>query len=1126
MNRVELDDLVYTYPRQDSPAIQTLITSKEEFRETASGTTEPVPRRGQLFKHQKYLLRLMRQYDNQLIIWRTGTGKSCGVIAVTEHYKSLIGSIEQIRNDTSSPYTHAYVLVKGPSLIEEFKNQLLCKCTDGDYITDAVKNSTTVKQRKNNITRAIGKYYTVTTYGMFARDLVKMTDEQVKQTYDHSIFIIDEVHNLSMDPSKGNPVKDPKTGNIVVVRKVKKGGKEKDVYVEQRLIYDQIWRISHLLSPRKIMLLSATPMINEASEIGPILNLILPTDKQLPLNVMYDKLTLEQFFPYINGLISFVRELDTGAIPRYQGNVLTSVYEINGKSVPSQTVVYGTQMSEHQEKTYNIAVTNPKILKPKSEKPEAFWDLQRQAANFVFPDGSTGTDGFKKYVQEVAPGQFIPNPELAQWLSKPEYLRMLSSKFSEIVRISKDQAGNSWCYSNFVIGSGAILLSLCFEGQGFAKFNETSSIFTSAAGAGMSPPCASDTSHGQNRQVRIAKALRYALLTSETSSTEASVMLEAFNSYENRHGEYIKAIIGSPVTRDGLNLGNALQIHLVGPGWNQASTYQAESRAIRSTSHVDLIAEEREKLIKEGKNPDEAFVTINVYRHASVTNEGKSIDIQMYEVSEKKDREIKYIMRMLKQSATDCQIHYARNVRPNDVDGSGQCDYDVCAYPCTNAAPTEIDYTSYDVLYSGDIVDSVSQEIKEIFSTEFNMKFSQLYELLQGYRRKFIDQAVSNLIQNKVPIIDRYGYTSYLREDRGVLFLRRDFPLESQEVKGGYALSIYTETLIGIQSMSLNEYIGDLQKGEQIELIQQLQKLDPAGAEFNKLIDDLNLENKVELLEGSVLQLFVNKIQSPAIRAIITKYQTSVFQVPEPVLAIQITAEALANRGKGRGRKPKPGSKFKLTAQQQEKMEAAPVTEGAETVYIHTMFNQAYDRTSYAVTSKFSKSDAKIRLLKPSEGVGWRDANPYELPVYNTIVQRQLEDMKNTFEKYDIYGTILDPDRKFRIRDKTTEDVTAQTDTRNVNRGRICEIWNKPSLIDILYKLGIMPFKTQVIESREELISYLEKEEVQTKDRVVNQFSDDKLRFFYIFYRSGLNRKQLCDILQAELQKMGKLLVM
>ena len=1127
MAHVQLDDLVYTYPEQQQPGFQTIISSKEEFRKTASGAAEPVPRRGQLFKHQQYLLRLMRQFDSQLVIWRTGTGKSCGVISVTEYYKSIAGALENIRNDSTSPYRHAYVLVKGPSLVEEFKFQLVCKCTDGDYITDLVKDSTTDRQRKGNVTRAIKSFYTVTTYGMFARDLVKLTDEQIKQEFDHSIFIIDEVHNLRIDPEKGHTVTDPNTGNKIVVQKVKKGGQETEVIVEQRLIYDQLHRAFHTLSPRKVMLLSATPMINDASEIGPIMNLLLPLNKQLPLNVDYNALTIQQIEPYFRGMISYVRELDTGAIPIYQGEVVDATYNIQGKNVDSQMVIYASQMSEHQGKTYNLAVNNPKALRPGSDRPEAFADLQRQAANFVFPDGKTGSDGFRKYVNKQGDGIYVPNEELAPWLSSAEHLRMLSSKFANIVQITKDTPGNSWCYSNFVIGSGAILLSLCFEGQGFEKFSENTSIFQAIGGVGLPPLCAPERTKGVERKIKIAKKIRYAVLTSETPSPEADAMLEAFNSYENRHGEYIKAIIGSPVTRDGLNLGNVLQIHLVGPGWNQASTYQAESRAIRSTSHVDLIAEERERLRMEGKNPDTAHVDIRIYRHAAVTTEGTSIDVHMYQLSEVKDREIKRVMRMMKQVATDCQIHYSRNVRPADVDGSATCDYDICKYQCSDPPPTEIDYSSYDVLYTGDIVDGAVAEIKEIFHIEFTMDFNELYKRLKHYRPRFVDEAVVKLIEKKIPIIDRYGYTSYLREDRGSLFLRRDFPMSVTEKVGGYSLSIYTETLIGIQKMSLNEYIGELQKGEQVELIQQLQKINPEAPEFNQIIDNLNLENKVDLLESSVYQLFVNQVQSPAIRAIITKYQTSVFQVPEPIAAIQITAQALANRGKGRGRKPKAGAKFKLTTEQQKEVDEAPVQAGAETVYIHTLFNQSYDRTSYAVSAKFGKSDGKIRLLKPSEGVGWRDANPYELPVYNTIVQKQLEGMRNQFEQFDIYGSILEPDRKFRIRDKTTEAFEAgTTDKRKVNRGRVCEIWNKPSLIDILWKLKIMPFKTQVTESREELIGYLERAGVQGNDRIVAEFDDEKLRFFYKYYRSGMNRNQICNILQQELQKMGRLLVM
>jgi len=48
---------------------------------------------------------------------------------------------------------------------------------------------------------------------------------------------------------------DPKTGNKIVVKTVKKGGQDTEVIVEQRLIYDQLHRAFHTLTPRKVMLL-------------------------------------------------------------------------------------------------------------------------------------------------------------------------------------------------------------------------------------------------------------------------------------------------------------------------------------------------------------------------------------------------------------------------------------------------------------------------------------------------------------------------------------------------------------------------------------------------------------------------------------------------------------------------------------------------------------------------------------------------------------------------------------------------------------------------------------------------------------------------------------------------------
>lgn len=127
-----------------------------------------------------------------------------------------------------------------------------------------------------------------------------------------------------------------------------------------------------------------------------------------------------------------------------------------------------------------------------------------------------------------------------------------------------------------------------------------------------------------------------------------------------------------------------------------------------------------------------------------------------------------------------------------------------------------------------------------------------------------------------------------------------------------------------------------------------------------------------------------------------------------------------------------------------------------------------------------------------------------------------------------IYGTISAIDKKLRICDRTTERPGVTENGRNRNRGLACQFWRKAALIEVLWKLKIeyIGGYTQVTESRAELIDYLVGAGAQTKDRIVSDFSDEKLRFFFVWYRTGMNRSQIGEILQDELQKMDRLFIM
>lgn len=1110
MANIQLDDLVYTYPDQSTEGFQTLITAKKEFRELVSSVTETINGAGQLYRHQKLIRRFMLVYDRILLIHRTGTGKSCAAFGTSEQFKigmlnAMIDFIEIYLKPQRTNIKRIYVLTKGPTLINELKNQLACRCTNREYITELVLQAKNEKTRKSNLTREIKKFYTITTYGKFANQIAERnyTDEQIKEIYSGSMFIVDEAQNLHVDPT---------------------GGEEE----QQRRIYDQLWRVFHVVERSKVMLLTATPMINEVNEIAPIMNLILPLNQQLPLDGNYAAVTLDQIEPYFRGKISFVRELDTGAVPDYQGNVINAVYDINGQQQPSQAVVYSTQMSSFQQQTY-LQV---------SQSQTAFRQRERQAANFVFPDGSSGTEGFNKYVQQQGPDRYLVNEELRQNISDMASLVNLSSKFSAIINLCSSSPGNCFIYTDFLVGSGAALLGLCFEALGFEQFTESGSIFRNLGGQSLPDPCSSANPKGTRREVLIpVNPKRFALLTSETEGAKLTSLLEAFNSYENRHGDYIKVLIGSPVSKIGLNLANVVQIHLLGPAWNQSNAYQAISRAIRSTSHDMLIAEEREKIALEGGDINSAHIKVNIYQHAAITDSGTSVDLEMYQGSEIKDISIKRMERMMKQTAIDCQINYKRNVRPTDVNGSPICDYDICQYQCYDPAPDYVDYSSYDVLYADSIVDDAINNIKSIFTSRFNITFKDLYQLLNEYKPSYIDRAVEKLIFQKIALIDRFGNQSYLREDNGIIFLKRDYPVDTTLTsQDSYSLSIYSENLIAIQDIRLSNYVATLQLNDQISTIEQLRNVDPTTSEFTQIIDQLNLESHVNLLENAIYDYIINQNHSAYNSSIINYFSNYIFELNEPISEIQASADRLANRGKSRGRKPNPNSKTRV--QKINPVEPQPTPELEQTteiVYIHILYNQSVDRVSYAVTAKFTKADGRLRLLKPSEHTGWRDTNPYEFPVYNSYIQRTIQSRLSDIEQNPIYGIIFSNDGKFRIRDKTSENPTQiAKDARKQNRGRICSTWSKPDLINVIYKLNpqLLPnnitnmsaIKSTVSSyTDEQLIEYLKRSGVTGV--TTENFDRQKLEFFYIWYYSQLNREHTCGQIRSYLEANGLLLI-
>jgi len=1240
---IQLADLLESYPSVTTSGFQTLISAKKEFKDMASQIGEKLPEgKGQYFKHQKFFHRFLRSYDELFDLSATGVGKSCSILGFIEYTIKERMKRKMNAKDVDEKVAHfdkILILVKNKNQKNELKNQIICKCSDGHYLTDLVEDSKDAVQARN-ISREIKKAgYKIDTARKFAKSILedyptKEFDQKLADDFADTIFWVDEAHNLIIDP-----------------------GKDDEAHEKER-VYKQLWRVFHLSLRRKVILSTATPMINDQSEIGWLMNLILPANGILPkgydyLNISdkdfttffpnypynprttdrntwlnyfrqlypydhnlqnndvdllpYIRRDLEKYFrgqfpkdynfktatlqdlePYFRGRIGYIRATNTGAIPEEQGEIIRTEFNLDGVKFTSNLVADISWMSDFQTEVYLNAMKS-------SGGRDDLYGGQRQASNFVFPDETWGngiTDeerrlrktqkdarkivnkeddkldaprepinslhldteaneqselffidsnnfqkrGFRRYVELIGDNVYRATPEFASYISTLDNIGVLSCKYKSIIENVMYQPGNCFVYGEFVKGSGAIVLGLCLEQLGFTRYNENSTIFSGGEGRDSKRKlCPSNEKKlKEERKARIPKGLRYALLTGDTTTDAKFIsMMETMNSYENRHGDYIKVLISSKSGRDGINVNNVLQIHLIGPEWNQSSMYQAVSRGIRATSHEDLIKEEEIRIASQGGDPNSVKIDIKVFRHAAIsTDESESsIDLQMYQLSEVKDRGIKRIMRIMKQCAIGCQINKRRNIRqPPDVDGSPECDYDICDYECVDPDPDPdyTDYSTYDVVYANDEISKSMESIIKIFKTDNAFTIEDIISLLKNERKKFIIIALEKIITEKIPLIDRFGYISYLREDNSTFYLDRNYPSGTEP---SYAMSYYTKGIIAIQKNSLENIVTLFESSEYEQIFNELENMDPNDPSFYERLSSISIEGQALILEEAIKRQMMDHI-SPVTEAVTQKYNLMIFIIHDPISELEKEYENLSDNKRKRGRKRNPEIKRRMKKINPSKINETENVEdsNAEQVVIHTLYSLVTNQTGYSVTSRFNKGEGRTRIIKPSEFAnGWRDINQFELPVYNKIIQNEMAKKKKVFEDKGIYGFVLLSDGEFRIRDRLTEDEAAKDDSRKIKKGKKCKTWHRPDLIDVMWEIGIDEpegnFQNFTEEDRETLINTLLNTNINKNVDELSEFPLDKLSWYYKWYISKrITRELMCDIIKNKMIEDGRFL--
>jgi hypothetical protein len=123
-----------------------------------------------------------------------------------------------------------------------------------------------------------------------------------------------------------------------------------------------------------------------------------------------------------------------------------------------------------------------------------------------------------------------------------------------------------------------------------------------------------------------------------------------FNAPGNRYGKDIRVILLSKKSTAGITLANVRQVHILEPYWHETLVEQAIGRAVRNCSHKDLPMEER---------------NVRVYRYLVTQPSGKATaDELIYNLAMKKKVVADSFRQAMQEGAVDCALNRRQNSTP------------------------------------------------------------------------------------------------------------------------------------------------------------------------------------------------------------------------------------------------------------------------------------------------------------------------------------------------------------------------------------------------------------------------------------------------------------------------------
>lgn len=668
-------------------------------------------------------------YKGLLVYHGLGTGKTGVGVSTAENFKEQI-----IKYNTK-----IHILVPSKLLKETWQDDII-KFTNNTYLID-----NNIKQAKKNIKN----YYKIITYKSFYKKVlgekivnkILTTDNKIKKIYkknngnfdreisinsidnlDNTLLIIDEAHNIVGNKKKGTEW------------------------------YNAVKKIINTSNNLKILLLSASPMINYAYEIIELINLLRPKKDKIIKDKVFIKNNIDYNMEFNKNGKEYLYKMLNGYVSHFRGNnPLTFPDEVNhGELIDDLLITYVVRcpMKQFQLNAYNKVINNKTdSLKTQAQSVSNFCfpyiknneliSIQsKHGLNLLINQIKNNNETLCKLINEKFMNNEIKNIDNILKLSNDQtnitglilhekYLSNFSIKFYQVLinlnKLINENAGTAFIYFNLVqIGidlfKEVLLINGYLEYREDGLYNINNNTRDAITGITY-----------ENYKGNSFNPCTFYIMKGTTDDDnenlpeiKKNILDNVFSNPNNRYGKYIKILLGSRVMNEGITLENVKDVHILDVHYNLGKLLQAIGRVVRECKHYKIT------------DDNNKYPKVNIYKYVvALYNNKLSNDEERYKKAELKFILVKDIERMLKEISIDCPLNFHSNIFPEELDKYKNCipikDYlnNPTNYEKKNICPLQCDlqkcnFKCYDKQLNLKYYDSNNELYKKISKNELD----------------------------------------------------------------------------------------------------------------------------------------------------------------------------------------------------------------------------------------------------------------------------------------------------------------------------------------------------------------------------------------------------------------------